>query len=283
MTATTNDQTHQELEAERDFLLRSLDDLEAERAAGSIDDESYRQLHADYTARAAAVIRALRDGIDTRPVRAPDSKSKRLVVIGAIVVFAVVAGVALAAALGARLPGQTSSGNSVSTETRQGNQSDTASRRRQLEDAVAQSPENVATRLLLAQELERDGDLAGALEQYDEVARIDPTSAPAAAHAGRILYLAAGNAPADQAADLVDRSRARLDQAIELDPEFADARYFRAIVLANEYQEFAQAQSDLQRYLVIAPNGQFSDGARQLLASVTGVLESPSTTMTPQP
>jgi hypothetical protein len=34
-----------ELEAEREFLLRSLDDLESEREAGNIDDETYRSLH----------------------------------------------------------------------------------------------------------------------------------------------------------------------------------------------------------------------------------------------
>ena len=56
-----------ELERERDFLLKSLDDLETERAAGNIDDASYTELHDDYTARAAAAIRALRDGVDARP------------------------------------------------------------------------------------------------------------------------------------------------------------------------------------------------------------------------
>ena len=54
------------LESERDFLLRSLDDLESERDAGNIDDETYRTLHEDYTARAAVVIRSLRD--DVAPV-----------------------------------------------------------------------------------------------------------------------------------------------------------------------------------------------------------------------
>src|SRR5437868_2380987 len=44
---------------ERDFLLRSLRDLEAERAAGDIEENDYRELKDDYTARAAAVIRAL--------------------------------------------------------------------------------------------------------------------------------------------------------------------------------------------------------------------------------
>ena len=81
------------LQAERDFLLKSLDDLESERAAGGIDDESYRQLHDDYTARAAAVIRALRDGVDARPARPRVPWSRRALVIGAIVIFAGAAGV----------------------------------------------------------------------------------------------------------------------------------------------------------------------------------------------
>src|SRR4051812_23309363 len=88
-----------QLEQERDFLLRSLDDLELEHESGGIDDESYSELHDDYTARAAAVIRALRDGVDNRPEPAPPVPTRRRVaVIAGVVVFALVAGVALAAA-----------------------------------------------------------------------------------------------------------------------------------------------------------------------------------------
>ncbi|MGH9078049.1 MAG: hypothetical protein ACRDY0_11485 [Acidimicrobiales bacterium] len=47
------------LEEERDFLLRSLHDLEAERAAGDIDELDYRSLRDGYTSRAAAVLRRL--------------------------------------------------------------------------------------------------------------------------------------------------------------------------------------------------------------------------------
>ena len=57
------------LEAERDFLLRSIDDLEAERAAGNVDDGTYRELHDDYTARAAAVIRSLDAGTRSHGAR----------------------------------------------------------------------------------------------------------------------------------------------------------------------------------------------------------------------
>jgi len=263
------------LEEERDFLLRSLDDLEGERAAGAIDDESYRQLHDDYTARAAAVIRALRDGVDARPVAQSPPMRRRVVTVAAIVGFAIAAGAALAAALGARLPGETSSGNSSPqiASQREGG----ASRRQQVEAAVAKNPKDVASRLLLAQYLESDGDLIGALREYDDVVRIDPQNAVANAQAGRILYLTAERASAEQAPSLVAQSKARLDRAVELDPEYPDARYFRAIVRAREYQDFAGAQGDLQRYLIAEPNGRFADDARALLAEVTNAMQ-PATT-----
>ena len=75
------DAEREQLEQERDFLLRSLDDLELEHESGGIDDESYAELHDDYTARAAAAIRALRDGVDNRPEPAPPVPAKRRVAI----------------------------------------------------------------------------------------------------------------------------------------------------------------------------------------------------------
>jgi cytochrome c-type biogenesis protein CcmH/NrfG len=151
--------------------------------------------------------------------------------------------------------------------------------RRDLERAVERDPTNVGNRLLLARFFEEDDDLAGALEQYDEVIRLDPENTQALAQSGRVLYLAAGASPGE-ADDLVDEARARLNTAIAIDAEYPDARFFRAIILANEFQDFAAAQSDLQRYLVLAPEGEFVDQARQLLADVTVALEPRTTTST---
>lgn len=269
------EEEREQLEAERDFLLRSLDDLENERAAGGIDEESYAALHDDYTARAAAAIRALRDGIDARPAVVPMPWTRRVVVIGGIVVLAVGSGVALASAIGGRGPGETASGNTGESAS----QPTGRDARRELEDAVAVDPTNIGNRLLLAQFLEQDDELAAALEQYDEVLRLEPSNVQALAQSGRVLYLAAVAAP-EQAPNLVDEARSRLDRAIELDPEFADARFFRAIILANEFQDFARAQADLQQYLVLAPDGVFGDEARSLLAEVTAALEPRVTTNT---
>jgi tetratricopeptide (TPR) repeat protein len=269
------EEAREHLEEERDFLLRSLDDLEAERVAGGIDDESYRALHDDYTARAAAVIRALRDGIDARPPAPSLPWGRRAVVIGAIAVFAIGAAVALASALGGRGAGETSSGN---TGTVSGG-AQNVNPRRDLERAVRRDPTNAGPRLLLAHFLEEDNDLAGAVEQYDEVIRLDPENTEALAQSGRALYLVASAAP-DQAGDLVDEARSRLDTAIEIDAEYPDARFFRAIILAYEFQDFAAAQNDVQRYLILAPEGPFANQARQLLADVTAALEPRTTTTT---
>ena len=48
-----------ELEEERRFLLRSLDDLDREHAAGDVDKHDYATLRDGYTARAATVIREI--------------------------------------------------------------------------------------------------------------------------------------------------------------------------------------------------------------------------------
>ena len=262
------------LEAERDFLLQSLDDLEAERASGGIDDESYRALHDDYTARAAATIRALRDGVDARPVAAPVPFRRRATVIAAIVVFAVAIGVSLAYALGARLPGQTSSGNSQSTvATGALDRCTNASARiPELEKTLAAKADDIESRLLLARFFECQGRLVDAVREYDTILFIDPTSVRAEANSGRVLYLAA--------VAVTSSARARLDRAVQMNPQYPDVRFFRAIVLAKEYQEFELAQADLQRYLVLAPNGPYAADARAFLQQVTNAIESPTTTTT---
>ena len=274
----------QEREQEREFLLRSLDDLESEFAVGGVDEESYRELHDDYTARAAAVIRALRDGVgsDSPATRTPTRR--RWLTVGAVVVFVVLAGASLGAALGVRLPGQTSSGNASTSKNASDPSVTIRERIAKLEASVKKKPDDVPGRLLLARFLESDGDLKGALEQYDAVLELQPVNVEAESEAGRLLYLTARasvKTNASETARLVDAARARLDHAIELDPGFPDVRFYRAIVLANEYGEFELAQSDLQRYLILAPNGSFVAQARQLLADVTSVLEGTSPSSVP--
>ena len=100
-----------QLEEERDFLMKSLDDLELEKESGGIDDESYAALHDDYTARLAAALRSLRDDVDVVPKDQPAPKGrtrKRVVLIVGVVVFALRRGRARSLTPWARaFPGQT--------------------------------------------------------------------------------------------------------------------------------------------------------------------------------
>jgi cytochrome c-type biogenesis protein CcmH/NrfG len=264
-----------DLEAERDFLFRSLDDLEVEHSAGDIDDEAYQRLHDDYTARAAAVLRSLRDDVDARPARAAPHLRRRILTIAGVAAFAVLSGVALAFALGARLPGQTSSGNNQASGAVP---QTTAARIQQLNTAIARNPSDVTSRLLLAQYLEADNNLPGALQQYDAILKIQPMNFVAEAQEGRVLYLTSESGSATQAAYLDGLARDDLDKAISLDPQYPDAHFFRAILLAYEYQDYLGAQDDLQHYLVLAPNGQFAGQVRALLAQVTDALAGPPAT-----
>jgi cytochrome c-type biogenesis protein CcmH/NrfG len=266
--------------------MRSLDDLELERESGGIDDESYTELHDDYTARAAAVLRTLRDGVDVTPAPAPHSPERtrrRVLLVAGVVVFAVLAGVSLAYALGARLPGQTSSGNSVAAapSTTNASQKAVSAKIKDLEGQVNVKPDDYDLRLQLARAYEENGDLANALKQSDAAISIDPNRAEGHANAARQLYLASSQVPTkDAQAQLVSQALAGFDEAIKVGPDYADAYYFRAVLYAATTQ-YARSQTDLQYYLSKAPTGEWADQARQLLSQVTTALESPSTTVPP--
>ncbi len=165
-----SDELRTELEEERDFLLRSLDDLEGEHAAGDLEDDDYRALEEDYTARAAAVLRRLqqidapagsppsgRGEVDaatgTAPPRLPTSGRPRWPMLLGIVVTLVLAagsGYLVTQSSGERRPDQGVSGGPDSTPRsllQQAIDLDNAGRlvdAAKLYDAVlAEEPENV--------------------------------------------------------------------------------------------------------------------------------------------
>jgi cytochrome c-type biogenesis protein CcmH len=242
-------ESHESLEAERDFLLRSLDDLDANRAAGDIDPESYERLHADYTARAAAVIRALRDGVDSRPAPPRSANRRRLAVVGSLVVFAVAASVALAAALGARMPGQTVTGNTQSGGT--------DAREAGFRAAVQQRPDDPVAHLAYGRYLLGTRNFAGALKEYDATGRLDPKNAESRAYGGWIVYLAG----------LTDEAIRRLDAAVTADPAYPDAHFFRGMVLLRGKNDACGAVPELQRYLAVANESPLAPQVRQELES----------------
>lgn len=250
------------LEEERDFLLRSLDDLEAERAEGNIDDATYERLHADYTARAARVLHQL-EGDRVTPVETGPAVSprRRALTVTGLVVFALVAGVTLAYGLGARLPGQTITGRQSPTATDQSRAALAAARA-----DVKAHPDDVDARLVLARALTASNP-AGALDQYRAAAKLDPTNAEPYAYSGWLIRLQG----------FPDQGLTLIDKAITTDAAYPDAHFFRGIILLRDQSDSEAAAAEFRRYLELSPNSPLAPQVRQLLDQATNPSSTTST------
>jgi tetratricopeptide (TPR) repeat protein len=204
---------------ERDFLLRSLTDLEAEFAAGDVDEDDYRELRDGYTARAAAVIRALAadDAPPARRFRL--GGSKRLIAILITVALAGALSWAVAASSGQRLAGQQITGldprdeiSVLLAEARAGSMADPLAAAALYESVIELDPDNVEAltyrgwTLALAARQESDAEVAGerlavAVDSLVAAVRADPTYADPLCFLGIIQYRFVGDA--ESAAPLV--------------------------------------------------------------------------------
>jgi tetratricopeptide (TPR) repeat protein len=192
------------LEEERDFLLRSIADLEAERAAGDIDEADFQALSDDYTARTAEVLRAIdehRDAVET--ARPPRSRGRILAVIGGVAIVAIVAGILVAQSSGRREPGQTITGPAPSTATQQARQ------------CIGQQQPGKA------------------IACFQAVLDKDPRNATALTYLAWEVYLGSRTLPAKDQATALGAANTLLDRAIKADSSFADAFAFRAIIALN--------------------------------------------------
>lgn len=221
-SATTDPDQLALLEDERRFLLTSLADLEREHEAGDLDDGDYQTLKDGYTQRAAAVLRAIDAGRRAEPPRPPRNRPRMLLVLGAVVLLAMGLGVAVARFAGQRLPGETVSGG-ISDDNN---------------NRLAQARAQLGT------------DPAAALVQYQEVLRTDPDNAEAKTY---VAWLAAIQLSARGATDDIRKAALLLDEAIELDPDRADAYCFKAVVQFRMLDDAAAAQPALERCIALDP------------------------------
>ncbi len=261
------------LESERDFLLRSIADLETERDAGNLDEERYRALRDDYTARAAAVLRSIEEGRDAVPPPAPVPRKRKLFTGGAVLAFIVVTGLLLNAAAGKRHDGQTITGNAQSggaqssdSTPSSGPEADQA-RREGLERQVREHPDDPAAHLVYARYLLEVGELTEAVKEYVATARLDPKNAEANAYAGWVSFVAAQseNADPETAAELTDRALVRLDAAVAAGPDYPDAHFFRGMVQFRGKNNPKAAIPDFERFLALVPDGPLNDQVKQVL------------------
>lgn len=224
------------LEEERDFLLASLDDLERERAAGDVDDHDYRTLKADYTSRAAAVLRALdADGEEAAPVSASSARrrtsprGRRIATIAGVALVAVLAGVLVAQSSGRR-----GSGSLTGLDVRA-----------------------ASSRVSECQEQEQSGDAEGALDCYTEVLDVVPANAEALTYRGWLQV---------REFDVAD-GLADLDAAIQVAPDSTAPFIFRASGRARS-GDAAGAVADLAAFYGNDPDEQEAGLADQLAMAI---------------
>ena len=175
---------------ELDFVLASLDDLEAEFAAGDLDEIDYRALKSDYTTRAARLIRAADDTSSGQP--APDRSWGRIAMWTALVV--VVAG--LAGMFVADFSGSRGSGTTTGD----------------IRETVRQR------KFEAGQLLGTDPDRA--MELYDGVLEDAPSDAEALAYRGWLTHLDGDS----------EGAQAYVENAVLSEPEYPDARVFAAAI-----------------------------------------------------
>lgn len=201
-----------------DFLHRSLADLDAEHAAGDLSDEHYAQLRRRYL---DALSRAQDEsGRDTAsPVEAVSRRQwpRTVPMVVAVVVLAVGAGLLVARSSGERVAGQPSSGNIELGST---------------------------DRLARAQQLVADGKVLDAIKEYDAVLRTDPDNPVALAQRGWLL----------RNAGLVDEGLVYIDRAIAADAAYAEAHFFKGMILWRDKGDPAAAVPELRLFLAGTPN-----------------------------
>lgn len=254
------------LTAERDFLLRSIEDLDAERANGELDEARYEELIDGYTVQAATVLQALERARQTERntavLVARRASGWRRWALGAVLLALAVAGggLLLARSIDQRQAGQTITGNAQS-------------RRVDLADlarAARERPDDASAQLAYGRALLQANKMVDALKAFDAAARLDPTNAEAKAYGGWIVFLAG----------LTDDGLRRLDAAVATDATYPDAHFFRGMALLRGRQDRAGALGEFREFVRLAPAGPERRPVEGLIADLERPASSSSTTTT---
>ncbi|MCX6516207.1 MAG: hypothetical protein NTZ62_06180 [Actinobacteria bacterium] len=190
-----------ELRHEQQFLLRSLRDLDNERAAGDIDDADYAALRDGYISRTAAITREL-EGVGVATPAVSRNWVRRMLVVVCVVAAGAGAGIWVARQSGQRLPGQSSSG------------------------AIEQSSSGI---LASARQL-NFSDPGKAIELYTQVLKLEPDNAEALTYRSWILALTARAATGNVKQLALITAVKDLLRAQQVDEQYPDAHCFLGIV-----------------------------------------------------
>jgi hypothetical protein len=191
-----------ELEEERRFLLRSINDLEREHEAGDVDDRDYEALRDGYVARAAGVLREIEDG----RAALPGTRRNPKLIVGTIVATLVVA--ALAGWMVAHFSGQRTNTGQVQLST----------------------ADEITDQLAKARVAFSQSDTNTAVGAYKRVLDLDPGNVEATTYAGWLIVTSGVQGEQDSVIQIgIDQLR----RAVSLDSTYADAHCLLAAALAQ--------------------------------------------------
>ena len=225
------------LDDARAALLRSLSDLEAEYAAGDLDDVDYHALKDDYVGRTASVIRRRADieaGITERVETAKSTvpQWRTPVAVAVTIIAAIGAGLAVARFAGERVGTQGLTG----TVNAAG-----ANRSAEVSKLLKEAQDKLAA------------DPLASLKSYDAVLAIDPQNPEAIAYGGWLLRIVAQSADGPTRDELITRAKSRLDNAIAVAPAYPDARAFRGVLMLRDLADPAAANKDFEALDALNP------------------------------
>jgi len=254
-----------ELESEQEFLVQSIEDLERERELGEVDAKDfvvlqgrYRARLQDVTAEIAELVStaqtqpaphsgAIRKAGDATPQVSEGSRWRRRLgsrrvrlILGVTATCCFVAAATLLAAslAGVRLPGESATG-SVNLSTAQ------------------QEHETLDRAAILGSE----GQVAVAVQLYDEVLQKDPNQPDALAYGGWLVRLA-GLAARNRV--VLARGDASIARAVKVAPGFPDGHALYGVILYMDYGKAAAAATQFRDALG-------TGASEELLSSVARV------------
>lgn len=241
-----------ELEDERRFLLRSLRDLDAERAAGDVELDDYETLRDGYTKRAADVLRGIEDGQAALPAKPPRRWVRRAVAIGAVLAVAVGVGVVAARSSGERTAGDEMTGGIPG-------RADTATLLSRARSLLGQDPR-------LAQ------------DAYEQVLARDRENPEALTYSGWLLYFASAGASAELRSAAVTTAEEQLARAVAADATYPDPHCFLAVIAADANGDTATARREAEQCLALDPPAEVRALVEEFTASLDPTATPPSTT-----
>ena len=211
----------------------SLRDLEFAAAAGTIDPADEARLRARIAASAFAA---------PEPASRGAPVGTFVVAAGLAATLVVLAVVLLPASAGDRAPGQTLTGTAPAAGATLAD----------LESAVRQRPNDVPSRLALADAYQQADRATDAVDQYRTVLALDPSNVPALDGLGLVLFRSGS----------LDGALLAADRALALRPRDADALFLKGFVLYRQ-ERYREAVDVWAVYLEV---GEFHPAAPMVRA-----------------